>query len=70
MKVNSLNFQKMPQKTSLHSVMKASKFLIEKCFNFSKMDKKNVQKKIVQIFYGKRRAALPYFKITVWIPKK
>ena len=42
----------------------------EKYFDFFKMDKKNVQKKKVPIFYGNWKPLLPYFKFIVWSQKK
>ena len=39
--------------SSLHMKGKENVLIWEKYFDFFKMDKKNVQKKIVPIFYGK-----------------
>ena len=37
----------------LQYYVKYQNFIIQKYFNFQKMDKKNVQKKLTQIFYAK-----------------
>ena len=47
------NTQKCIKTRSLHYVKEASKFRIEKYFNFLKMDKKNVQNENIKIFYVK-----------------
>jgi len=45
--------EKIVKKSSLHMKRKMRISKIEKCFNFFKMDKKNVQNKKAWIFYEK-----------------
>jgi hypothetical protein len=45
--------KKWDKNVILHYVMRVSKFLIEKYFDFLKMDKKNVQNEKPKIFYAK-----------------